>query len=104
LTFTDGSSAKDKLTGIEGTGYSYEFVEGQLPVKNHKATLSVEEDEDYPDRSEVHWEASFKAQGTSEEDARRRISEILETGVRGIKKVAIDADDAKQGVAHPPPD
>ena len=104
LTFKDGATAKERLTGTEETSYSYEVVESQLPIENCKITLSVEEDEDSPGRSEVHWEASFNAQATSEEDATRRIAEFLEAGVRGIKKVAIDADDAKQAVPHAPAD
>ncbi len=104
LTFRDGSTAKERLTGTEETSYSYELIESQLPVKNYKATLSVEEDEDYPDRSEVHWEGSFDVQDTSEKEGRTRIAEILEAGVRGIKKIAIDADDARQGIHHAPTD
>ena len=71
-------------------------MEGQLPVKNYTATLSVEEDEDSPHRSEVHWDARFDAKGASDEDAQKRIAEILEAGVSGIKKKAIAADVAKE--------
>ena len=90
LTLKDGSKIREKLTGTEETSYSYAIVESPLPVKNYKATLSVEEDEDSPDRSEIHWEATFDAQGTSEEDANKKIAEILEAGVAGMKKVAIE--------------
>jgi hypothetical protein len=51
--------------------------------------VSVEEDEDSPDRSEIHWEATFDAQGASEEDAKKKIAEIFEEGVAGMKKVAM---------------
>jgi hypothetical protein len=90
LTLKDGAKIKERLIGTEDTGYTYEIVESPLPVKNYKATLSVEEDEDSPDRSEIHWEATFDAQGTSEEDAKKKIAEIFEAGVAGMKKVAID--------------
>ena len=90
LTLKDGSKIKERLTDAEETSYSYAIVATSLPVKNYKATLSVEEDEDSPDRNEIHWEATFDAQGTSEEDARKKIAEILEAGVVGMKKVAIE--------------
>jgi hypothetical protein len=88
LTLKDGSKIKERLTDAEETSYSYAIVATSLPVKNYKTTLSVEEDEDSPDRSEIHWEATFDAQGTSEEDARKKIAEILEAGVVGMKKVS----------------
>jgi hypothetical protein len=104
LTFRDGSTAKEKLTAVEETAYSYEIVETKLPIENCKATLAVEEDEDYPDRSEVHWPATFDAQNTSQEDAKRGIAEFLEAGVRAIKTVAIEADDKRQGHQPTPSD
>jgi hypothetical protein len=76
---------KERLIGTEDTAYTYEIVESPLPVKNYKATLSVEEDEDSPDRSEIHWEATFDAQGTSEEDAKKKIAEIFEAGVESYR-------------------
>lgn len=90
LTLKDGGKLKEKLTGTEATAYSYEIVESPLPVKNYKATLSVEEDEDSPDRSEIHWDATFDADGASDEDAKKQIADIFEEGVAGMKKVAID--------------
>jgi len=95
LTLKDGGKIKEKLTDTDETSYSYEIVESPLPVKNYKATLSVEEDEDSPNRSEVEWEATFDANGASDEDAKKIITGILADGVKGIKKVAIDAWDAK---------
>jgi polyketide cyclase/dehydrase/lipid transport protein len=95
LTLKDGGKIKEKLTGTKETSYSYEIVESPLPVKNYKATLSVEEDEDTPERSEVHWEANFDAQGASEDDAKKTIADIFEAGVKGIKKAAIEAWDKK---------
>ena len=95
LTLKDGGKIKEKLTGTEDTAYSYEIVESPLPVKNYKATLSVEEDEDSPNRSEVEWEATFDANGASDEDATKVIAGIFEDGVKAIKKQAIDAWDAK---------
>ena len=98
LTLKDGGSIEEKLLVSDDTSYSYEIVESQLPVKNYKATLSVEEDEDSPDRSEIHWEATFDAQGASEEDATKKIADIFEEGVAGMKKAALDYE-AKNGDA-----
>jgi hypothetical protein len=95
LTLKDGGKIKEKLTGTEDSSYSYAIIESPLPVKNYKAKLSVEEDEDSPDRSEVHWEATFDAQGASEDDAKKTIADIFEAGVKGIKKAAIAAWDKK---------
>jgi len=97
LTLKDGGKIKEKLTGTEETSYSYEIIESPLPVKNYKATLSIEEDEDSPDRSEVHWEATFDVQGASDDHARKTIADIFEAGVKGIKAKAIAAYDAKEG-------
>lgn len=104
LTLKDGGKIKEKLIGTEETSYSYEIVESPLPVKNYKATLSVEEDEDSPDRSEVEWEASFNANGASDEDAQKTIAGIFEAGVKSIKAQAIAAYDAKHPDAKPEED
>ena len=103
LTLKDGGKIKEKLTDKDDTGYSYEIVEGPLPVKNYKAELEVGED-DEPDRIEIVWKATFDpADGTSEEDAVKVISSIFNDGVSGIKKAAIDADDKKRAAAGDAP-
>jgi uncharacterized protein YndB with AHSA1/START domain len=99
LTLKDGGKIKEKLTGTEDTSYSYEIVESPLPVKNYKATLSFEEDEDSPHRSEVEWEATFEANGVSDEKAEKVIADILEAGVKSIKKQAINAADEREAAA-----
>jgi Polyketide cyclase / dehydrase and lipid transport len=99
LTLKDGGKIKEKLIGKEETSYSYEIVESPLPVKNYKATLSVEEDEDTPERSEVHWDATFDAEGASDEDAKKKVGDIFEAGVKGIKQQAIAAHDAREAAA-----
>ncbi len=50
LTLKDGAKIKEKLTGTEDLAYTYEIVEGPLPVKNYSSKLWVEVD-DEPDRS-----------------------------------------------------
>jgi len=95
LTLKDGAKIKEKLTGTEDLSYSYEIVESPLPVKDYSSKLWVEED-DEPDRSVIYWQSEFDpADGTSEEDAKKIITGILGDGVKGIKKNAIAAWDAK---------
>jgi hypothetical protein len=95
LTLKDGGKIKEKLTGTEDLSYSYEIVESPLPVKNYSSKLWVEED-DEPDRSVIYWQSEFDpADGTSEDDAKKIITGILGDGVKGIKKAALAAWDAK---------
>ena len=102
LTLGDGGKIKEKLTDTDDTSYSYEIVEGPLPVKNYEATLYVGED-DEPDRVEIEWEAEFDAaDGTSDEEASKIISGIFDDGVSGIKQAAIKAYDAREAAAGNP--
>ena len=95
LTLKDGGKIKEKLTGSEDLSYSYEITESPLPIKNYSSKLWVEED-DEPNRSIIYWQSEFEAaDGTSEEDATKLIAGILGDGVKGIKKNAIAAWDAK---------
>jgi Polyketide cyclase / dehydrase and lipid transport len=95
LTLKVGGSIKEKLISKDETSYSYQIIEGPLPVKDYTATFVVEKDEDSPERSEIEWEAEFEANGANDEDARKLIGRILEDGVKSIKKLAIAAWDAK---------
>ena len=94
LTLKDGAKIKEKLTGTEDISYSYEIVESPLPVKNYSSKLWMEED-DEPDRSVIYWQSEFDANGVSDEEAQKIIKGILGDGVKGIKKNAIAAWDAK---------
>ena len=97
LTLKDGGKIKEKLTGTEDLAYSYEIVESPLPIKDYKSKLWVEED-DEPDRIVIYWQSDFDAaDGTSDEEAEKIIKGILGDGVKGIKKQALAAQDAKEG-------
>ena len=98
LTLKDGAKIKEKLTAKDDLSYSYEIVESPLPVKNYKAKVWVEED-DEPDRTVIYWQADFDANGASDEDAKKKITDILAGGVKGIKQAAIAAHDAREGVS-----
>ena len=94
LTLKDGGVIKEKLTGSDETSYSYEIVESPLPVKNYSAKFWVEEDERDPSRTVIHWDATFDANGASDEDAKKTISDIFTAGLKGIKQKAMPPEDA----------
>ena len=95
LTLKDGGKIKEKLTGTEDDlAYTYEIVESPLPIKNYKSKLWLETD-DEPDRTVIFWQSDFDANGASDEEAKKIITGILGDGVKGIKKIAIAAWDAK---------
>jgi hypothetical protein len=101
LTLKDGGKIKEKLTGTGDQSYTYEIVESPLPVKNYKSKLWLELD-DEPDRSVIYWKSDFDpADGKTEEEAKKVITGILSDGVKGIKKVAIEAYDQKHPDANP---
>jgi hypothetical protein len=88
ITLKDGSTIKDKLTEKDDNSYSYEIVESPFPVKNYKAKFWVEPD-DEPERTAVYWEAEFDANGASDEEARKKIFDVLVAGMKGIKQMAL---------------
>ena len=98
----DCVETKEKLTGTEDLGYSYEIVESPLPVKNYKSKLWLEVD-DEPDRSVIYWQSDFDANGASDDDAKKTITDIFAAGVKGIKQQAIAAHDAKEMAAGKAP-
>ena len=98
LTLKDGGKIREKLTGTEDHSYSYEIVESPHPIKNYKAKLWVEVD-DEPDRSVIYWQADFDPEGASEDEAKKKVTTILGDGVKGIKKQAIAAYDAREAAA-----
>ena len=98
LTLKDGAKIKEKLTGTEDLAYTYEIVESPLPVKNYKSKFWLEAD-DEPDRSVIYWQSDFDANGASDDEAKEKITGVLEAGVKGVKQQAIAAHDAKEGVS-----
>ena len=96
LTLKDGVKIEEEQTKKEATSYSYKILSSPLPVKDYNATLTVGPD-DEEDRVEILWTANFQANGASDEDAKKAIDGIFEAGVAGIKKIAIEAADAKEG-------
>jgi len=89
LTLKDGGKIKEKLLGSDDTSYSYEIVESPLPVKNYKAKLSVE-DGNHENRTMVEWSADFEANGASDDEATKKIKDIFDGGLKGIKHKMLD--------------
>ena len=94
LTLKDGGKIKEKLLDEKPNFYRYEIVESPLPVKNYKSKLWLELD-DEPDRTVIYWQSDFDANGKSDEEAKTVVTGILADGVKGIKKVSIEAWDKK---------
>jgi hypothetical protein len=89
LTLKDGGKIKEKLLESDDTSYSYEIVESPLPVKNYKAKLSVA-DGNHENRTMVEWSAEFEANGASDDDATKKIKDIFDGGLKGIKHKMLD--------------
>lgn len=101
LTLGNGGKIKEKLTKMDDTSYSYDIIESVLPVENYSATLEIGED-DEEDRVEIEWEAEFDAKGVEDAEAEKVIVGILNDGVSGIKKKAIEAYDKREAAAGNP--
>jgi hypothetical protein len=84
LTLKDGGKIKEKLLESDDTSYSYEIIESPLPVKNYKAKLSVA-DGNHENRTMVEWSAEFEANGASDDEATKKIKDIFDGGLKGIK-------------------
>ena len=89
LTLKDGGKIKEKLLESDDTSYSYEIVESPLPVKNYKAKLSVA-DGNHENRTMVEWSAEFEANGASDDEATKKIKDIFDGGLKGIKHKMLD--------------
>jgi hypothetical protein len=99
LTLKDnGGTIKEKLTGSDDTSYSYEIIDpGPLPVKNYSAKLWVEPDERDPNRTVIHWDATFDANGKSDDEAKKVIGDIFLAGLKSIKQKAMPPDEDNPG-------
>ena len=98
LTLKDnGGTIKEKLTGSDDTSYSYEIVESPLPVKNYSAKLWVEPDDRDPARTVIHWDATFDANGKSDEEATKVVSDIFMAGLKSIKQKTLPPEGTAGG-------
>ena len=98
LTLKNGGTIKEKLLESDDTSYSYEIIESPLPVKNYKARLWLEVD-DEPDRSVILWQSDFDANGASDDDAKKKITDIFTSGLKGIKQKVLPPE-GSDSTAH----
>ncbi len=66
--------------------YSYETLDGPLPVQNFVGHISVDASMDEDGGSIFTWFAEFDARDTTDEDAEAVIKGYFSTGLSGIKK------------------
>lgn len=88
LTLKDGGKIKEKLTGTTETGYTYQIIDGPLPVKDYSASFSARADNDEPGMAIVVWSASFAANGKPDSEARGVIEGIFKDGLKSISEGA----------------
>ena len=93
LTLKNGAGEiREKLDESDDTSYSYEIIESPLPVKNYHAKLWVEPDERDPSRTTIHWDATFDADGASDDNAKKVIGDIFAAGLKGLKQKAMPSE------------
>ena len=88
MTAKNGATIKEKLIRSDDRSYSYETLESPLPAKNLNARLWVEEGES-ANRTVIHWDAEFDADGASDDAASKKINGILAAGLKRIQKIAV---------------
>lgn len=96
LTLKGGGKIKEKLVDHDDESYTYQIIESPLPVKNYQAKIWVEEDSRQPDRTDIHWDATFDANGASDEDAAKTIGDIFTAGLKNIKHMTMQSEDDQE--------
>lgn len=85
LTLKDGAKLLEQLVTFDkaAMSYTYTIIEGPLPVKNYKSTLSVKP---AGSASSLTWMGSFDANGTTDAEAVKIITGIYEAGAGELAK------------------
>jgi mxaD protein len=96
LTLQDGGTIKEKLTAYntKTKTFSYDIIEGVLPVSHYHSTLVVKAGKD--GHSTVTWQGAFKrkdlsatpAKGAGDEDAVNTITAVYKGGLENLKKIS----------------
>jgi mxaD protein len=96
LTLQDGGTIKEKLKAYnpKSKSFTYEIVEGVLPVSHYVSTLTVKAEKD--GKTIVVWQGSFKrkdlsetpAKGQGDEDATNTITSVYKGGLENLKKIS----------------
>ena len=82
VVFTDGAPARERIVAFDEAArtYSYEYIDGPLPLEHYRSTISVVENGDH---SSVRWSAQFGAESAEMETE-------LATAIEGIYAAALD--------------
>ncbi len=81
------STIKEKLTALDDAGktFTYEIVEGPLPVAGYVSTFTVAA---AGEGSTVTWSSKFKANGADDATATTTIEGVYTAGLDNLKKLA----------------
>ena len=84
LTLKDGGKIVEKITKTGRNTYSYDIIDGPLPVKNYSATLTAKADS--LGTTDLVWTAKFDpAKGKTAAEAEAVIAGIFDAGLANIK-------------------
>lgn len=93
LTLKDGGRIVEKQTKTGKFSYSYDIIDGPLPVKNYSATLTAKPDSN--GNTDLTWTAKFDAKDKPASEAESVIKGIFKAGLDNIKaNVKFDASSA----------
>ncbi|MBY6414349.1 SRPBCC family protein [Rhodococcus sp. BP-252] len=83
--FTDGNPVRERIVAHddENRTYTYEYVDGPLPLAKYVSTIRVDA---AGSGSVVSWDAEFTASG----DAPAALEKDLESGIGDIYRAALD--------------
>jgi hypothetical protein len=89
LTLKDGGKIVEKMTKTSKTSYSYDIIDGPLPVKNYSATLAAKADS--LGSTDLVWTANFQPKGKTDAEAAAVIKGIFVDGLKAIKDMKFDS-------------
>ena len=81
LSLKGGGTIVESLVRMDAAGrsYTYAIVSGPLPVANYTSTISVAAD---GAGSTVTWVGKYDAKGTTEEDSKKAIDGVYDSGLK----------------------
>lgn len=83
INLKGGGVIEEEMVNKSATSYSYIIKKSPLPVSNYKSTIGVKDLGD--GTSEFSWKSSFMADGVSDADAIKIITELYEGGLEVLK-------------------
>lgn len=85
VVFTDGNPARERIASHddENRTYTYEYIDGPLPLAEYSSTIRVEQ---VGSGSAISWDAKFTAAGDDAESLEKQ----LVTGIGEIYQGALD--------------